>query len=157
PEAVPPAVLLLVADEPVDRGLQARIVPITEPDEGPDRVPRDAHLTDATAEVAPRAREPPEEQVRRLPDPRVLLREPEVREDEELPVRGDVLRPVQLERGGPLRHPVALGKLFREDLRCPPLPPDLLFRAEEGGIVLGPVQEIPQDPEADARVRVLRE
>src|SRR2546425_11331264 len=134
-----------------------RVRGVSEAEEHPDRVPGDAHLASAAPEFA-RLQEPaPDEQLHSFRDPRVLLRHPEFGEDEEPPVRRDVLWPVQLASGRPRSRPVALRVLFREDLRGPPLPPDLLLGAEDRRIVLGPAQDVPEHPEADARVRVLCE
>jgi len=47
--------------------------------------------------------------------------------------------------------------LSPEDMGGPVLPPDFPLGADDRGIVRGTIEEIPQHPETDARVRVLRE
>src|SRR5437899_4650308 len=51
-EAVPPAVLLLVTDEPVDRRLQMRVLCVAEAEDHPHRVSGDAYSTPEAAEFA---------------------------------------------------------------------------------------------------------
>src|SRR2546422_5176716 len=81
-----------MACEPVDCGPRPRILPVAESGEHPERVPREAHLAAAAAEVARWAREPTEEEAYRFGDPRRLSCEAQVGEDEQPPVRRDVLR-----------------------------------------------------------------
>jgi len=47
--------------------------------------------------------------------------------------------------------------LSSEDLGGPSLPPDFPLGADDRGIVGGTIEQIPQHPETDARVRILRE
>src|SRR3989442_11145066 len=101
-----------------------RILPVAESGEHPERVPREAHLAAAAAEVTRWAREPTEEEAYRFGDPRRLSCEAPVGEDEQPPVRRDVLRAVQLVGGAAGGHPLAFRMLASEELRGPSLPSD---------------------------------
>src|SRR5207249_6783441 len=88
---------------------------VAEPDEHPGRIPGEAHLAPGAPEIAG-AREPADEQVHGPGDSSVLLREPEVGEDEEPPIRRDVLWTVQLASGIAGGDPMPLWMLAIEDL-----------------------------------------
>src|SRR2546426_8021639 len=154
---MPPAVFLLVADEPLDRGRQTGVFPEPEAEHHPHRVSGDAHLAPAASQLAGRQEPMADQEVHPLRDARVLPGEPQVGEDEEPPVRRDILRAIQLQGRRPARGPLAFRVLFTKDPRGPALPPDLLLRTDEGGVVLRTIEEVPQDPEPHARIRVLRE
>src|SRR3989304_4487843 len=77
-------------------------------------------LAPAVPQPAGRTREPTEEQVHCLRDPRVLPGDAEIGEDEQAPVRRDVLGPVQFERRGAGRVRLAPGMLLAKELRSPP-------------------------------------
>src|SRR5437762_13382465 len=100
----------------------------SEPDEQADLIPGEALLAPGVAEIAG-AGEPADEQVHGPGDSSVLLREPDVGQDEEPPIRRDVLWTVQLPSGIAGGDPVPLGMLAVEDLGGPSAPPDLLLRA----------------------------
>src|SRR2546425_8771763 len=86
-----------------------------------------------------------------------LLRQAQVRKDEQPPVRCYVLGSVQIECGGARVHPLSRRVLSPQDLSGPSLPPDFPLCADDRGIVGRSVEKIPQHPETDARVRFLRE
>src|SRR5205823_1827970 len=151
-EAVPSAIFLLVVDEPVDGGPQAGILQVSESSEHPHRVPGEAQLTPGASEITRRPREPAEEERHRLRDARVFPRDPEIRQDQESPVRRDVLRSVQFGGGGARGRPLPGRVLFAEDLRGPSLPPDLLLRSDDVVVIFRAVQQVPEDPDPDARV-----
>ena len=155
-KAMPPAVLLLMPHEPIDRGPQMWVPQVAKPDEHPGSIPGEAHLAPRAPEI-PGAREPADEQVHGPGDSSVLLREPEVGEDEEPPIRRDVLWTVQLASGIAGGDPVPLRMLAVEDLGGPSAPPDLLLRAVDGRIVGRTIEDVPQHAQTNARVRVLRE
>src|SRR5437879_12451674 len=155
-KAMPPAVLLLMPHEPIDRGPQMRVPQVAEPADDADRVPGEAHLAPGPPEIAG-AREPADEQVHGPGDSSGPLREPGVREDEEPPIRRDVLWAIQLASGIAGGDPVPLGMLAVEDLGGPSAPPDLLLRAVDGRIVGRTIEDVPQDAQTNARVRGLRE
>src|SRR3989304_3862651 len=111
-------------------------------------------LAPAVPQPAGRTREPTEEQVHCLRDPRVLPGDAEIGEDEQAPVRRDVLGPVQFERRGAGRVPLAPGMLLAKDLRSPSPPADLPPRAQDLRVVLGPVEELAEDAGPDARIRL---
>src|SRR5438552_2694485 len=153
-KAMPPAVLLLMPHEPIDGGPQMWVPQVAEPDEHADRIPGEAHLAPGAAEIAG-AGEPADEQVHGPGDSSVLLREPDVGEDEEPPIRRDGLWTVQLPSGIAGGDPVPLGMLAVEDLGGPSAPPDLLLRAGDGRIGGRTIEDVPQHAQTNARVRAL--
>src|SRR5438552_4371612 len=153
---MPPAVLLLMPHEPTDVGPQVGVRQVGEPGEHADRIPGEAPVAPWAAGVAG-AGEPADEQVHGPGDSSVLLREPDVGQDEEPPIRRDVLWTVQLPSGIAGGDPVPLGMLAVEDLGGPSAPPDLLLRAGDGRIVGRTIEDVPQHAQTNAWVRVLRE
>src|SRR2546427_4510452 len=61
-KAMPPAVLLLMPHEPIDRGAQMWVFQVAESEEHAERIPGEAHLAPRTPEIAG-AGEPADEQV----------------------------------------------------------------------------------------------
>src|SRR5207245_11566202 len=147
---------LVGAHEPSDLRLRPRLLLVTEPGHHADRVPGNAHLARAAPQITGSG-EAVQEQARRFRDPRGLLREAQVRKDEEPPVRCHVLRPVQFECGRARVYPLPRWMLSPQDLCGPPFPPDFPLGADDRRIVGRTVEKIPQNPETDARVRILRE
>src|SRR5207302_8954915 len=136
--------------EPIDRGPQMWVPQVAEPDEHPDRIPGEAHLAPRAPEI-PGAREPADEQVHGPGDSSVLLREPEGGEDEEPPIRRDVLCTVQLASGIAGGDPVPLRMLAVADLGGPSAPPDLLLRAVDCRIVGRSTEDGLHDTQTNAR------
>src|SRR3989442_5911955 len=127
-KAMPAAVLLLMPHEPIDRGPQMWVPQVAEPDEHAERIPGEAHLAPGAPAIAG-AREPADEQVHGPGDSSVLLREPEVGEDEEPPIRRDVLWTVQLASGIAGGDPVPLWMRAIGGLGGPSPPPARLLPA----------------------------
>src|SRR5437867_12673867 len=153
---MPPAVLFLVPDEPPERGCQTRVFPVPEAEHHPHRVSGDAHLAPSAPQLAGGQEPTTDQEVHPLRDSWVLPGESQVGEDQEPPVRRDILRAIQLLGRRPARGPLAFRVLFTKDPRGPALPPDLLLRMDNGGVVLRTIKEVPQNPEPHARIRVLR-
>ena len=152
---MPSAVRLLVAHDPVHRPLHPRVFEMAEPSQHPHRVAGEARLASTPSEVSGRTAEAAEEQVHALLDARVRPRYAEVGEDEQPPVRRDVLGPVQVLWLRPRRGPLAPGVLLAEDLGSPSFPADLRPGTPDIRVVLGPVHDLAKDSVADAGVRVL--
>src|SRR3989440_7764593 len=152
---MPPGRPLRVPPKPIQRRASTGVPQIAGPGEPPGRLPGGATLAPGAPEVAG-AREPADEQVHGPGDSSVLLREPQVGQDEEPPIRRDVLWAVQLASGIAGGDPVPLWMLAIEDLRGPSAPPDLLLRAVDGRIVGRTIEDVPQHAHTNARVRVLR-
>src|SRR3989442_6266404 len=90
-------------------------------------------------------------------DTRRLYCEAKVGEDEQPPVRRDVVRAVQLVGGAAGGHPLAFRMLAWEEFAGRSLPSDGFLRTDNDGIVRGPIEELSQDTEPDARIRVCLE
>ena len=94
-------------DQPFQGRPHAGIIEVPEADQHPDGVPGETDLAPAIAQPAGGTPEAAKEKPHGLPDPRVLPTDPEVGEDEEAPVRGDVLGTVQFEGRRSSRVPLA--------------------------------------------------
>src|SRR3990170_8924304 len=135
PSTAPTSVFLLICDEPAECALYLGVVGITEIHEGARGIAHEAQLAAAHpvgAETAIALRESLDPQFARPRDPRIQPSEPEVRQDEKHPVRGEVLRPIQ----ALVADPPSPSFLFRKDVGRPPFLRDPLLRRSYLGIIL---------------------
>src|SRR5947199_2911349 len=119
PEAALSPVLVAMLDEPFERSCDVRMVRVSETDESPRHVAGRAQVRllvalDGETSFRPGVSTDPE--VTGSLDPRVFLRQCEVGQDEEHPIRREVLRLVQALGA----HPPALRILPDQDVRGPP-------------------------------------
>src|SRR5437879_4897168 len=123
PKTTPTAILVPIRHKPLERAADRGMVPVTELHECARGVPgcaQVAFLGTFHGESAILPGESFNPEIARPLDPRIRTGQSEVREDEEHPVRGEILRPVQTLPA----HPPTLPVLIRENLCGPSFPRD---------------------------------
>src|SRR2546426_12307133 len=156
PKTTPAAVLVPILDKPLERAADRRMVRVTELHERARRVPGRAEVAflgtfhSEPAIVSSVSFDP---SVAGLFDSRIGLAQPEVCEDEQHPVRGQVLRLVKALPA----HPPSRSVLLREDLLGPSFPRNHVPGAHDLRVVKRSSEQLSQREIADGRLVLLEQ
>src|SRR6266571_8156447 len=156
PETTPAATLVPIRHQPLERAADRGMVCVTELHQGARGVPGRAQVSFLGTfhrESSIRPGESFNPEIARLLDPRICSGQAKVREDEEHPVRGEILRPVQALSA----HPPSRRVLLREDLLSPPFLREHVLRGHDLGIVGWPFEQLGEGEIADGRLVHLEE
>jgi hypothetical protein len=152
-ETVPTPVRLLSSNDPLEASSDDRMIEVAVADERPRRITCAADFTvRPSQEVRTFFGPATHDELRSATNPGIVTRHAKIGQEEEAPVRGDVLGPVDLlvRRAG--SDPTPVRKLMGENPPGPPCTANLVVRGADLRVVWRPALYLTQKPPVDTGV-----